>query len=161
MISATRISRLFNKDKYAKIPEYILERARLFGKAFGEMIYAKLYGFEVEEPVIDRIYEELKDKDILDYEVEYKDEDFHGFVDIDCKDCFVEVKCRRNYEIDIDMVVQVGLYEYLTKKHGLLLIFNKTKNDYKIFELTDEQRSQARDIIEHLKAINKYFKEGE
>lgn len=150
LISASSITKLFG-SKYLEIPEFILSKA----KEAGESIHNDIQSFMTNsnEPKLSTI-EFYKWKlsntkgNILGFEKLIYDDTFIGFIDIDCEDCFIELKTRTTDDVlDVETILQCEIYKRIINKPYHIVNINRKTN--KVVELIPKQ--------EDIKKVNEFI----
>lgn len=165
LISPSSIIAMFNSSKYLFIPDRVLEIATQKGLALNQEILEILtkQSSEIKEggkEVIDLIHSQ-NDK-IITLEKSINNNDFHGFIDIECENCFYEIKSRSDFrKVDINMALQIAIYELCCKKPGKLIVWNRKKKEAKLYEIPLTLKKIAKEIIKKIIEIKQLFKQDE
>ena len=162
LISPSSIVAMFNGSKYLFIPDRVLEIATQKGLALNQEILELLTKGESQikeggKEVIDLIHSQ-GDK-IITLEKSIDNKDFHGYIDIDCEKCFYEIKSRSDFrKVDINMALQIAIYELCSCKQGKLIVWNRKKKEAKIYEIPQSLKKIANEIIKKIVEIKQLFK---
>ena len=149
LISTSAITKLFGA-KYLEIPEYILSKAKESGELIHNDIQNFLNGNEPKASTIEFYKWKLANTkgNILGFEKLIYDDTFIGFIDIDCEDCFIELKTRTTDNVlDIETILQCEIYKRIVNKPYHIVNINRKTN--KVIELIPKQ--------EDIKKVNEFI----
>lgn len=136
LISPTSAIRYFIRGKFVKIPDKVLEQARQSGSEFMNYLttkWSKHHTTDEQDLKFSKMESNLlvlfKQLGITPkmLECEVYNNIWYGSIDIDCGDCFVELKTRSNYKLELESVFQCEVYKSLANKpYHIIYIDRKT-----------------------------------
>lgn len=131
LISFSGATKPFTEYKFLQIPKSVLDKATKFGLDFMQTLYAKLCGRTDTETEcnVNGLIKKLQELKVKPVKLErhiYNDI-WHGYLDIDCEDCFIEIKTRSEAKLELTTVVQCEVYKKITgKNYHILYVLKKT-----------------------------------
>ena len=129
----------FQRGKFDAIPPKILKDATNYGKNFMLALAKKLAPKQCKDikqsfsndilSGVNSLLKLLKEHKIhIEYiEHEVSNDIWHGFIDLDCKECFIEIKTRSNKKLELMTMVQCEVYKKITgKDYKIVYLVRKT-----------------------------------
>lgn len=159
LMSPTGSVKYFTRGKFLLIPKYILEKAKCYGVEIMEYFANKLSGEPVKTEPYESIFNnlikllnKLKTKPLY-LEKFISNDKWYGYLDIECNDCFIEIKTRTKIELDLQTVYQCEVYKKICgKKYHIIFIDRKT-GECKELKPTEQQIKKAQEIIKSIEFI--------
>lgn len=163
LLSFSHIISAFS-HKYLECPKKVLEEATKFGSQLSEEI--QNWFIEGEKgplwPAIKNILDIIKENKMSAEcaERHVSDDIWHGFLDIDCDKCFVEIKTRSKFKLDWLTIAQCEFYQEITKKPYIIIYLNKNTNEAKRLIPTIDQKLKAHLFVKTLKTATLLINEN-
>lgn len=161
-ISATGAISYFNRGKFIKIPQNVWSNATNWGKNFMRALIEKVaykkpincFVLEIKNGV-DNLLAWCKQnkKKIIGFEMQKFKFPWVGRLDVECKDCFLEIKTRTKPEVNISIVIQCEVYKKICGKKYHVIFINRKNGECKELKPTNEQIKKAQEIIKAIEFI--------
>lgn len=97
---------------------------------------------------------DAENKKVIYIEKHIFNDTWHGFIDIECENCFIELKTRSNTKLELQTVIQCEIYKRICKKNYEIWYYNKKSNTVATLKPTPEQILKANAIINSLELVN-------
>lgn len=171
LISPSGVFSYFIKKKLEQIPTPILDQATEFGSNFMIYLSKKLADkpitdlrmpfsdFEKHEALFTNLINLLQNlgiKKITGVEKQVEGDIWHGDLDIECDDCFVELKTRSNFNLEPLTIFQCEVYKKITGKKYFIIYANRKNNLCMELKPTKKQIEEAQEIINCFEKIYNY-----
>lgn len=142
LMSYSTMSKPFTQDKFDSIPAFILEKATIFGRDMSNLIVDwaedKDIGKYTPEYLkcLKSLVNALKTLNVVPTYVEKHvwNDKWHGYLDIDCENCFIEVKTRSKCDLELNTVIQCEIYKKITNKPYFIVYINKKTGACKVYD---------------------------
>lgn len=164
LMSYSTMSKPFTQDKFDNIPSFIFEKATKFGSDMSNLIVDAFGGKEIGKytpehlKCLKSLVNALKTLNVKPTTIEKHvwNDKWHGYLDIDCENCFIEVKTRSKLELELNTVIQCEIYKRITGKDYYIIYLNKKTGAYECWgneDINIEEKSEnlireANDIID-------------
>lgn len=157
LISFSGATKPFSEYKFLELPKQVLAKAQEFGKDLMHTLYCKLANVECDNTnkCFDNLLLKLKELNVkpLTMEKHIHNDIWHGYLDIDCENCFIEIKTRNNFDLELSTIVQCEVYKKITNKDYHILYCHKKKLECKELKPTQEQLDKSKKIIEAIELL--------
>lgn len=161
LMSFSSFQGLFNGEKLLGVPQAILDNTSSYGKQLMADLEESFY--TDSNMAVGKPYKEFIDYimslGVVAIEKHVDNNVFHGYLDVDCKECFLELKTRSNFVLDLDVVIQCELYKSIIGKPYKILYFNRKTNEFRELIPSEEQINKAKTIIQKIKEVKELWKE--
>lgn len=154
ILSFSHIMTVFN-HKYLFCPKKILQKATTFGVQLSEEIQdyfiegKKGHLWQAIKNILAIINEQKACPKCAEKHV--GNDIWHGYLDIDCDNCFVEIKTRSKFKLDWLTIAQCEFYKEITNKPYIIIYLNKNTFEAKLMKPDIDLQLKAKLFVKTLK----------
>lgn len=161
LLSFSSASKPFN-NKYLFVNKNILDNSSEFGKDLMIMLEAVFCGKEIAGNSVE-LNQALKtlltklereNKKVLYIEKHINNDIWHGYLDMECEDCFIELKTRSNFHLDFATIIQCEIYQRICKKKYEVWYYNKKTNEVRTLTPKPDDILKANAVINAWELVN-------